>query len=78
LELNGARKWNIDEIKRNVRSDGGPAASFDGRGRLARHSVDLVYYSSQIVLLGAAFTRCYAGRYRGPEAATAAPLDRPA
>ena len=37
-----------------------------------------VYYSSQIVLLGAAFTRCYAGRYRGPEAAPAAPLDRPA
>jgi membrane protein len=37
-----------------------------------------VYYSSQIVLLGAEFTHCYASRYRRPESATAAPLDRAA
>jgi len=37
-----------------------------------------VYYSSQIVLLGAEFTHCYASRYRRHEAATPAPLDRAA
>jgi membrane protein len=37
-----------------------------------------VYYSAQIVLLGAEFTHCYASWYRGREAATPAPLDRAA
>jgi membrane protein len=37
-----------------------------------------VYYSSQILLLGAEFTHCYASRYRRREAATPAPLDRAA
>ncbi len=34
-----------------------------------------VYYSSQIVLLGAEFTHCYANRYRRRETATAAPQE---
>ena len=37
-----------------------------------------VYYSSQIVLLGAEFTHCYANRYRRQEAATPMPLNRAA
>jgi membrane protein len=37
-----------------------------------------VYYSAQIVLLGAEFTHCYASRYRKTEAATSAQLDRAA
>ena len=37
-----------------------------------------VYYSAQIVLLGAEFTHCYASRYRRHEAAAPAPLDRAA
>jgi membrane protein len=37
-----------------------------------------VYYSSQIVLLGAEFTHCHANRDRRHEAATPAPLDRAA
>jgi membrane protein len=37
-----------------------------------------VYYSSQIVLLGAEFTHCYASRYRGGEPAVRAPLNRAA
>jgi len=35
-----------------------------------------VYYSSQIVLLGAEFTHCYASSHRKPEAAIPMPLDR--
>jgi membrane protein len=37
-----------------------------------------VYYSSQIVLLGAEFTHCYASSHRKPEAAIPTPLDRAA
>jgi len=37
-----------------------------------------VYYSSQIVLLGAEFTHCYASRYRRREAVTPASLNRAA
>jgi membrane protein len=37
-----------------------------------------VYYSAQIVLLGAEFTHCYASRYRRQEAATPTPLNRAA
>lgn len=37
-----------------------------------------VYYSSQIVLLGAEFTHCYASRYRRQEAATPTPFNRAA
>jgi membrane protein len=37
-----------------------------------------VYYSSQIVLLGAEFTHCYASRHRRHEAATPARLDHAA
>src|SRR5690349_24529825 len=35
-----------------------------------------VYYSSQIVLLGAEFTHCYAKSHRKPEAAIPTPLNR--
>jgi membrane protein len=34
-----------------------------------------VYYSSQIVLLGAEFTHCYASRYRGREATSQTPQE---
>jgi len=37
-----------------------------------------VYYSSQIALLGAEFTHCYASRYRGQQAATPPRLNRAA
>ncbi len=37
-----------------------------------------VYYSSQIVLLGAEFTHCYASSHRKPEAAIPTPLNRAA
>ena len=37
-----------------------------------------VYYSSQIVLLGAEFAHCYANRHRKTEAATPTPLNRAA
>jgi hypothetical protein len=37
-----------------------------------------VYYSSQILPLGAEFTHCYASRYRRRDAATPTPLDRAA
>jgi membrane protein len=37
-----------------------------------------VYYSAQIVLLGAEFTHCHASRYRRQEAATPTPLNRAA
>jgi membrane protein len=35
-----------------------------------------VYYSSQIVLLGAEFAHCYASRYRGRAATSRTPQER--